>query len=57
MLELDHLTVSGDVSFGVGVVLKGTVIVVAQSGSCINIPGGSVLENKVITGNLTIMDH
>lgn len=57
MLELDHLTVSGDVSFGVGVVLKGTVIVVAQQGHSITIPDGSILENKVVSGNLAIMDH
>jgi UTP--glucose-1-phosphate uridylyltransferase len=29
-LELDHLTVSGDVTFGKGVVLKGTVIIIAN---------------------------
>jgi UTP--glucose-1-phosphate uridylyltransferase len=57
VLDLDHLTVSGDVTFGVGVVLRGTVIIVAQQGSCIEIPPGSNLENKVITGNLVIMDH
>ena len=57
VLELDHLTVSGDISFGSGVVLKGTVIIVANPGSTIMIPGGSILENKVITGNLFVMDH
>jgi len=57
VLELDHLTVSGDVSFGKKVVLKGTVIIVATPGSTIMIPSGSVLENKVITGNLHILDH
>ena len=30
LLELDHLTVSGDVTFGRGVQLRGTVIVVAN---------------------------
>lgn len=57
VLELDHLTVSGDVRFGSRVVLKGTVIVVAPANSTICIPDGSILENKVITGNLHIMDH
>jgi UTP--glucose-1-phosphate uridylyltransferase len=57
VLDLDHLTVSGDVTFGRGVVLRGTVIIVAQQNQSIAIPDGSVLENKVITGHLQIMDH
>jgi len=57
ILELDHLTVSGDVTFGSKVVLRGTVIIVANHGSRIDIPSGSVLENKVISGNLRILDH
>eukprot|EP00871_Galdieria_phlegrea_P005504 jgi/Galph1/5955/GphlegSOOS_G4545.1 len=57
LLELDHLTVSGDVSFGSGVKLKGTVIIVASRGNKIMIPSGSVLENKILSGNLYIMDH
>lgn len=57
IVELDHLTVSGDVEFGAKVVLKGTVIIVANPGSKIMIPEGAVLENKVITGNLHILDH
>lgn len=57
VLELDQLTVSGDVTFGAGVVLKGTVIVVANHGSRIDIPEGAVLENKVVSGNLRILDH
>uniref|UniRef100_A0A7S1XC97 UTP--glucose-1-phosphate uridylyltransferase n=1 Tax=Compsopogon caeruleus TaxID=31354 RepID=A0A7S1XC97_9RHOD len=57
IVELDHLTVSGDVQFGAGVVLKGTVIIVANPGSKVMIPDGAVLENKVITGNLHILDH
>ena len=32
ILELDHLTVSGNVNFGKGVVLKGTVIIIANHG-------------------------
>jgi len=57
VLELDQLTVSGDVTFGAGVQLKGTVIIVANHGSRIDIPDGSVLENKVVSGNLRILDH
>jgi len=57
MLELDHLTVSGDVTFGAGVTLAGTVIIVANHGSRIDIPDGAILENKVVSGNLRILDH
>ncbi len=57
IVELDHLTVSGDVTFGKGVILKGTVIIVANHGSRIDIPSGSVLEDKVVSGGLHIVDH
>lgn len=57
ILELDHLTVTGDVTFGYNVTLKGTVIIVANHGNRIDIPSGAVLEDKVVTGNLRIMDH
>lgn len=57
IVELEHLTVSGDVVFGSNVCLKGTVIIVANKGQRIDIPAGSVLENKVISGSLTILDH
>jgi len=57
IIELDQLTVSGDVTFGAHVVLKGTVIIVANHGSRIDIPEGSILENKVVSGNLRILDH
>nr|XP_027236930.1 UTP--glucose-1-phosphate uridylyltransferase-like [Penaeus vannamei] len=57
MLELDHLSVSGDVTFGRRVVFKGTVIIIANHGDRIDIPSGSVLENKIISGNLRILDH
>eukprot|EP01103_Thecamoeba_quadrilineata_P020520 TRINITY_DN8859_c0_g1_i1.p1 TRINITY_DN8859_c0_g1~~TRINITY_DN8859_c0_g1_i1.p1 ORF type:complete len:499 (+),score=103.34 TRINITY_DN8859_c0_g1_i1:34-1497(+) len=57
ILELDHLTVSGDVTFGANIVLKGTVIIVANQGSRIDIPSGSEFENKVVSGNLRILDH
>jgi len=57
IIELDHLTVSGDVTFGSQVTLKGTVIIVADTGSRIDIPDGVVLENKIVAGNLLILDH
>lgn len=57
LLELDQLTVSGDVHFGGRVTLKGTVIIVANHGARIDIPSGSVLENKVVTGELHIVEH
>jgi len=57
ILELDQLTISGDVHIGSGVTLRGTVIIVANYGNRIDIPDGSILENKVISGNLRILDH
>jgi len=57
ILELDQLTVSGDVTFGSGVSLKGTVIIVANHGNRIDIPSGAILENKVVSGNLRILEH
>ncbi|GAM22882.1 hypothetical protein SAMD00019534_060570, partial [Acytostelium subglobosum LB1] len=56
ILELDQLTVSGDVTFGADMVLRGNVIVVANHGSRIDLPEGSVFENKVISGNLRILE-
>jgi UTP--glucose-1-phosphate uridylyltransferase len=55
--ELDHLTISGDVWIGKGVRLAGTCILVANEGSKIMIPDGTNLENKLVTGNLNIIDH
>ncbi|XP_066151356.1 UTP--glucose-1-phosphate uridylyltransferase isoform X2 [Euwallacea fornicatus] len=57
LLELDHLTVSGDVTFGRGVSLKGTVIIIANHGDRIDIPSGAILENKIVSGNMRILDH
>ncbi|KAJ8394190.1 hypothetical protein AAFF_G00049950 [Aldrovandia affinis] len=57
MLELDHLTVSGDVTFGKQVSLKGTVIIIANHGDRIDIPAEALLENKIVSGNLRILDH
>ncbi|XP_022909757.1 UTP--glucose-1-phosphate uridylyltransferase isoform X2 [Onthophagus taurus] len=57
LIELDHLTVSGDVTFGRGVQLKGTVIIIANHGDRIDIPSGAILENKIVSGNMRILDH
>ncbi|XP_076758312.1 UDP-glucose pyrophosphorylase isoform X2 [Xylocopa sonorina] len=57
ILELDHLTVSGDVTFGRGVTLKGTVIIIANHGERIDLPAGTILENKIVSGNLRILNH
>ena len=51
MLELDHLTVSGDVSFGRGVTLRGTVIIVANEGQKIQLPDGTVYVSSHIMRN------
>ncbi|KDQ57769.1 hypothetical protein JAAARDRAFT_35461 [Jaapia argillacea MUCL 33604] len=56
ILELDHLTVTGDVNFGRNVTLRGTVIVVANEGQRIDIPDGCVLENKLLSGNLNMIE-
>jgi UTP--glucose-1-phosphate uridylyltransferase len=57
IIDLDHLTVSGNVTFGRRVVLKGTVIIIANHGEKIDIPTGAELENKIVSGNLRILDH
>lgn len=57
ILELDRLTISGDVYLGRNVELRGSVIIIANDGYRIDIPDGSVLENKVVTGNLRILEH
>ena len=55
IIELDHLTVTGDVYFGRNVTLRGTVIVVANEGQRIDIPDGCVLENRLVSGNLNLI--
>lgn len=57
ILELDHLTMTGAITLGKNVVLKGTVIIVASDGQSIDIPNGSILENTVVTGNLRLLEH
>ncbi|KII65702.1 UTP--glucose-1-phosphate uridylyltransferase [Thelohanellus kitauei] len=57
IIELDHLAVSGDVIFSRNLTFKGTVIILAQHGEHIDIPRGTILENKIVSGNLRIVDH
>lgn len=48
LLELEHLTICGDVRFGSNCSLKGHVIIVAPEGTSISIPNDTTLENKVV---------
>lgn len=57
LLELDTLTIAGNVFIGPNVCLKGSVIIIANHGEKICIPKGSELENKIVSGNLHILDH
>ncbi|CDY21212.1 BnaA01g34430D [Brassica napus] len=50
IVELDSLKVSGDVSFGSSVVVKGKVTVTEKSGVKLEIPDGAMVENKDING-------
>ncbi|KAF5380542.1 hypothetical protein D9615_004532 [Tricholomella constricta] len=56
IIDLDHLTVSGNVYFGRNVTLRGTVIIVANEGQRIDIPDGCVLENRLVSGNLNMTE-
>lgn len=51
ILELDLLTVVGNVHFGKNMTLRGNVILVCERGE-LNLPDNSLLENKVLTGNI-----
>ena len=57
LVDLDYLTVSGNVTFGKDVSLRGKVIIIANQNEVINIPEGAVLENKIVSGNLRILDN
>jgi len=37
--------------------LQGTVIIIANPGERIDVPPGALLENKIVSGNLRILDH
>lgn len=56
IIDLDILTVVGDVRFGKNIVLKGIVIIIAPAGSSISIPDGSILDDKIMFGNLPMTD-
>jgi len=49
ILELDHLTITGNVNLGKNVTLRGTVIIVASNNDTIDIPPGSILENVALS--------
>jgi UDP-N-acetylglucosamine pyrophosphorylase len=55
VLEADYVTITGNVYFGPGVKLRGTVVIAASEGQRIDIPAGSVLDNVVVTGSLRIL--
>ncbi|KAF8806463.1 UTP-glucose-1-phosphate uridylyltransferase [Phlegmacium glaucopus] len=56
IIDLDHLTVTGDVYFGRNVTLRGTVIIIASEGQRIDIPDGCILENRLLSGNLNMTE-
>ncbi len=51
ILELDLLTVVGDVYFGKNTTLRGNVILVCERGE-LHLPDNSLIENKVLTGSI-----
>jgi len=53
ILELDLLTVVGNVHFGKNITLRGNVILICE-GEELHIPDNSLLENKVLTGSIRI---
>jgi len=55
ILELDRLTVFGNVKVGRNVTLKGTVIIVAPSDEIV-IPDNTELENKIVTATGVFKD-
>jgi len=53
LLDLDLLTVVGDIWFGRDIQLKGNVILVCDQGR-LHLPRGTCLENQVLTGNIEL---
>nr|CDS26761.1 UTP glucose 1 phosphate uridylyltransferase [Hymenolepis microstoma] len=51
MINLSHLTLSGDIYFENNVTLKGSVKILAKNNETIVIPEGTVLENQVAANN------
>ncbi|KAF8794522.1 UTP--glucose-1-phosphate uridylyltransferase-like [Argiope bruennichi] len=56
-IDLHHLTVSGDVTFGKDVSFSGNVTIIANHKERIDIPQGSELQGKIVTGCLRIVDY
>eukprot|EP00727_Mastigamoeba_balamuthi_P010385 m51a1_g597 putative utp-glucose-1-phosphate uridylyltransferase (487) ;mRNA; f:62469-64335 len=57
MLGLERLTISGDVTFGSGVTLRGSVRIEAPPGVRIDVPSGAVICDEVITDRRAIADR
>lgn len=55
LVDLNSLTIAGDVSIGTDVVLRGQVVIVAQDNERLAIPAGSILENCTVQGALEIV--
>lgn len=54
IVDLDHLSVAGDVTFGNDVKVKGTTAIVAKDKMHVTIPDWAILEDKVIYGDLPV---
>ena len=53
ILELDLLTIVGNVFFGKNITLRGNVILVCERGE-LHLPDNSLIENKVLTGSIQV---
>jgi UTP--glucose-1-phosphate uridylyltransferase len=53
ILELDLLTIVGNVYFGKNITLRGNVILVCEQGE-LHLPDNSLIENKVLTGSIQV---
>ncbi|CAI4064416.1 hypothetical protein SUVZ_08G0350 [Saccharomyces uvarum] len=56
ILELDHLTVMGNVFFGYKIILRGTVVIICDEDDVIIIPDGSILENVIVRNKSQLED-
>nr|GAT56261.1 UTP-glucose-1-phosphate uridylyltransferase [Mycena chlorophos] len=56
IVDLDLLTIVGDVYIGKRVTLRGQVIIIASEGQRITIPDGAVLSDRLVNGNLTVIE-
>ncbi|KAK2960505.1 putative UTP--glucose-1-phosphate uridylyltransferase [Blattamonas nauphoetae] len=55
LVDLESLTIVGDVTFQAGVELKGNIVIVPTEGKKLVIPAGSVLDNCTVTGCLSVI--